>query len=348
MLEKVCRPQELQEIKHVPCARILETFTAEDFPSMLLVGAEGAGKRALLNAFMKHIFGRVPQYTPYTVEVNVSPSKRVEVEVLESEDALEVRATMHGSYDKKIVQRIAKDLSETQSIKNALSSEKKRAKMLIIPEGENLTQGAQMSLRRIMEQGASNFRIVIMSTTINGYIEAFKSRFLICRVPAMSPEHMQEVIERAVKIENVFIDEKKIKEIVRDSEGNARKAFALAEIVAHVGSSISATKWESDIDDIAKEIIRAPSIKGVAEARDKIYKILDKGIPGNIVLTLLTKKILQKEKSLEIASALLKYSGVFDARIGLGKKDIFHLEAFIARAASIYYKSNTSIHSKSK
>ncbi|KAI5185627.1 replication factor C subunit 3/5 [Nematocida homosporus] len=345
MLQEKYRPKTLDELKHLDCVAVLKTFAPSNFPSLILAGPNGSGKRTLLHALIKHFFDKEVHYMSYTTDIEVSASKTLEVSLLESDEAIEVRVGPHGYYDKKVLQKIAKDISETKSIKGLLLGDKRRAaKLLIIPDGEELSSGAQMALRRIMEQGAENFRLIILTTTTNTFIDAFKSRFLICRVPTISDMEINQLIGRILTAEQSTLPEDQIKSIVKESRGNLHKVMAKLELALHT-KKVGPFPWEESINALADTIILAPSIKSVVKARESIYGLLDKNIPGQAILSMLVLSLLQKEASVETAANLLKYASLFDSRLRAGTKDLFHLEAFVARAMAIY-GNNSSINNK--
>ncbi|OAG31792.1 replication factor C subunit 3/5 [Nematocida displodere] len=337
MLAERHRPATLDELSRLPCSAVLKAFNADSFPSVIFTGQEGAGKRTLLTAFIRHLFKKEIHYLSYTSEVEVSPSKTVEVEILESDECIETRMMGYGASDKKILQKIAKDISATKSIKGLLSSKNgHRTKVLIIPDGENLTQGAQMALRRIMEQGAHNFRIVILTSSVSNFIDAFKSRFLICRVPSMANPQMEECLSDALRAEGQKLAPGTLKEIVRTSRGNLRRAFALAELSVLADAPVTAVEWETIVEKLSTTIIYSPSIKEVVNARATLYSLLERPIPGSVILSALTEAILKQEERIKVAAEIANYAAQFDTRLRGGVKEIFHLEAFVARAMSIY------------
>ncbi|KAI5181339.1 replication factor C subunit 3/5 [Nematocida sp. AWRm80] len=339
MLQEKYKPRELQELEeYIPCVKLLRSFDVQTFPSVVFYGIEGAGKRTLLSALIKNLFGRSPVYMSYTSKIEVSSSKTLEVEILECEECIEVRVGGLGIYDKKVLQKIAKDISETRSIKGLLDTSKgpRSTKLLVIPDGENLSIGAQMALRRIMEIGASNFRLAILTTSINTFIDAFKSRFLLCRVPSLTDTQIEEVISKIVLSENQSLDQESIKEIVRESNGNLRKALALADISIHTQTQTLQLSWEESLINLAHTIITKPSVEEIAKAREVIYSVLERNVPGSEILKMLVMYLFKKEHSLETSSKITKYAAIFDSRLRQGTRELFHIEAFISTAMCIY------------
>ncbi|KAI5170680.1 replication factor C subunit 3/5 [Nematocida sp. LUAm3] len=332
--------RELEEMDELIWRKMFLSFDAQTYPNMILHGAEGTGKRMLLNSIMKHLFKRDPMYMAYTMEIDIGGTKK-EVDIIECEDAIEVRVAESGKGDKKVVQRIAQDLSQSKRISEVISEEKERkTRLMIIPDGEHLSHGAQMALRRIMEKGAARFRIIVLSISLSPFIDAFKSRFLLCRIPSLTDEKIFSFLKKAVTEEKKGFSDESIMEIVKKSSGNIQKAFSLLEASIHLGTSITLMQWEDEISDISKRIITSPSVREISAVREQIYKLLDRNIPGHIILSLLVENLLKREKSVETAEKLLQFASLFNMRLKSGNRDLFHIEAFVAQAMSIYGSSS--------
>jgi len=335
MLHEKYRPREIEEIAHVPCRKVLREFDAETFPSIILTGQEGSGKRTLLRAFMKRVFGSESCYKGYTAEIELGSSKTVEVELMENNESVEIKVSGYGQSDKKILQKIAKDISETKSIKSWIGAGQKRAKVLVISDGESLSQGAQMALRRIMEKGADNFRVVVMTTSTSTFIDAFKSRFLICRVPAMSDEEVAKRLEHVCAEEKKAVQPHLIAKIAKESKGNLNKALSILEMAMATEAPEIRMEWEEVLSEISAAICASPSINELVESRKKVYSALDSLVPGSEILLRLIQEVLEKETSVETAKSIAQYGSLFSARLSTGTRDLFHIEAFIARAMSL-------------
>ncbi|KAI5191795.1 replication factor C subunit 3/5 [Nematocida sp. AWRm77] len=342
MFQEKYRPSTLEEIEGVQCSRLLRGFDMESFPNIIFVGQEGAGKRTLFRAFVKHLFGKESAYSGHTMAIETSSSKTVDVDILESNECLEVRIEGYGQSDKKILQRLAKDISETKSIQGFFSGAQKnstKTKLLVVSDGEYITQGAQMALRRIMEQGAGNFRLVILTTSTSPFIDAFKSRFLVCRVPAKTDAQIEAVLTNVLAKEEKTLQRSAVLEIVEVSKGNLRKALSLLELSLCTDAPALVMGWEKALQRLSKTVRNSPSIGELVSARKTLYDMLESPVPGKEILSAVLRNLLASEASVERAKRLSEYAALFDARLSRGTKELFHIEAFVARAMSIYSNS---------
>lgn len=71
------------------------------------------------------------------------------------------------------------------------------------------------------------------------------------------------------------------------------------------------------------------------QARDMLYELLTNCIPADIIIQNLTRELM---KSLDdtLKNELIHWSAEYEHRIRLGSKDIFHLEAFVAKFMALY------------
>lgn len=345
MLQEKYRPQSLHDMDRIPSANILKSLHFNSISNLVLVGPEGAGKRTLFSAFLRHNFGSPPAFFSYTSVYEVSPSKSVEVDFLESKEVLEVKIEGLGMYDKKVLQKVASDISATKSIKNILNQNQNNnpngqtgtspPKILLISDGDHLSTGAQMALRRVLEKGASNFRLVLLTTSISHLIPAFKSRFLLCRVPSPTDTELAEIVCKIATEERGNISADSIQKIVSRANGNIRIALSLLELALHK-EPLSETPWDKIISEVAAGMRTIPTITYLIETRAKIYSLLDHQLPSNYILLSLMNGLLKKEKNIERARTICELAAKYTARMSAGTRDLFHIEAFIANSMVLY------------
>ncbi len=70
-------------------------------------------------------------------------------------------------------------------------------------------------------------------------------------------------------------------------------------------------------------------------AREKLYEVLINCIPAQTILKTLVMELLPTLDD-SIKGEVVTWAAFYEHRIALGSKEIFHLEAFIAKFMSIY------------
>lgn len=132
--------------------------------------------------------------------------------------------------------------------------------------------------------------------------------------------------------------------IARDSDRNLRRALLMLE-ACHVqrrdglvpDMPVPQTDWELYIKQLATDITREQSPQRLMAAREKLYELLVNCIPASVILSRLVKELLPcLDDSLK--QEILEWAAFYEHRMTTGSKEIFHLEAFIAKFMAVYKK----------
>jgi len=129
------------------------------------------------------------------------------------------------------------------------------------------------------------------------------------------------------------------------SDRNLRRALLMLEASkVQYGSNVlppdlipQMPDWEIYVTKLARDILQEQSPNRLINARDMLYELLTNCIPPDVIIQSLTRELM---KSLDdsLKHELAFWAAYYDHRIRIGSKDIFHLEAFVAKFMSIYKK----------
>jgi replication factor C subunit 3/5 len=72
-------------------------------------------------------------------------------------------------------------------------------------------------------------------------------------------------------------------------------------------------------------------------ARERLYELLINCIPAQVILKTMVMELLPMLDD-SIKADVVMWAAFYEHRISLGSKEIFHLEAFIAKFMAIYKK----------
>lgn len=100
---------------------------------------------------------------------------------------------------------------------------------------------------------------------------------------------------------------------------------------------IHKTDWEMFILQLARDITMEQSPQKLISAREKLYELLINCIPATLILKTLTMELIQNLDD-ELKYEVIEAAAFYEHRIAMGSKDIFHLEAFVAKFMTIYKK----------
>jgi len=238
-----------------------------------------------------------------------------------------------GNYDRVVVQDLLKEVAQTQQVDQ---SARQRFKVVVINEADHLTRDAQAALRRTMEKYSPNLRLILLANSTANIIAPIRSRTLLVRVAAPTEAEVCDVLRTTGKKEGWPEAEGLNKRIAKESGRNLRRALLMYEAVHAQNETVDnktpipPPDWESLVAQIADEIVAERTPAMILQARGKLYDLLSHCIPATTVLKTLTFKLIPKIDD-SLKADVIKWSAFYEHRIRLGSKQIFHLEAFVAK-----------------
>ena len=114
-------------------------------------------------------------------------------------------------------------------------------------------------------------------------------------------------------------------EIERDPNGGGLKADA----------PVLQTDWEVYIKQLAADVTRNQSPQHLLSAREKLYELLINCIPAEVIIKTLALELMRNLDD-SLKHEVVEAAAFYEHRIAMGSKDIFHLEAFLAKYMALY------------
>ncbi|EFJ13022.1 hypothetical protein SELMODRAFT_121188 [Selaginella moellendorffii] len=340
------RPHTLDEaIVHQEQAQRLKSLIAEgDCPHLLFYGPSGAGKKTLIMAFLRELFGAGAQQVQvenkaWKVEAG---TRKIDVELttVASNYHVELNPSDAGFQDRYVVQEIIKEMAMSRPLDLGVDIS---FKVLVLNEVDRLSKEAQHSLRRTMEKYSAACRLILCCTSASKVIEAVRSRCLNVRINAPSEDEITKVLQFVAKKEEIRLPPAFAGRIALHSNRNLRRAILSLEACKvqqypfTENQPVQTTDWEQYIVEIASDIVNEQSPKRLFIVRGKLYELLVNCIPPEIVLKRLLVELMKKLDS-ELKHEVCHWAAYHEHRMQLGQKAIFHLEAFVAKFMSVYKK----------
>lgn len=307
-----------------------------DCPHTLFYGPPGAGKKTLILALLREIYGvgveklRV-ECKPWKIQL---PSRTLEVEFTTVSSAfhVEMNPSDVGNNDRYVVQEIIKEMARNRPVG---TDGQRSFKVLVLNEVDRLTKEAQHSLRRTMEKYSAACRLVLCCTNVSKVIEPVRSRCLCVRVAAPTVDTVRDTLDKVAAAEGLVLPPRLAERIASGCERNLRRALLSLEAcrVAQYPFSddqqVAAPDWELYIQEIAGDILGEQSAKRLYLVRGKLYELLVNCIPPEVVLRRLTLELMKKLDD-ELKRSTAEAAAHYEHRLQEGSKAIFHLEAFVA------------------
>lgn len=341
------RPNTLNKLTYHPeiTEKLRGLAASEDLPHLLFYGPSGAGKKTRVMALLREMFG--PGVEKVKLEhrtFKTTSNKTIDLTTLGSNYHIECNPSDAGQNDRFIVQEVIKEIASHGNVQSASKS----FKVVVLAESERLSKQAQAGLRRTMEKFSGHCRLVLICNSISKITPPLRSRCLCIRIPAPEHEQVATAIVNIAKKEQSPCPIELARNISVAADRNLRRALLMAEACKVQHSPLTADQpvplpdWEIYIGKIAKEIMQEQSPNKLLQVRDMVYELLTNCIPADIIITTLAKELM-KQLDDQLKHELIYWAAFYEHRIQMGSKDIFHLEAFIAKFMSIYKRWIISI-----
>ncbi|WIA08571.1 hypothetical protein OEZ85_008000 [Tetradesmus obliquus] len=338
------RPHSLDkfELHKQIAANLKKLVVSGDFPHCLFYGPPGAGKKTLVVALLREVYGpgaeKIKVETrPWSIEL---PSRKLEVELttISSNYHVELNPSDVGNNDRYVVQEVIKELARNRPLDVAGN---KGFKVLLLSEVDRLSREAQQSLRRTMEKYSAGCRLIMVASNISKVMEPVRSRCLCVRVPGPSHAQIQEQLSLVARKEGLSVPVGLGERVALLSQRNLRRALLTLE-VAYVqhggldeGTKVQPPDWELYCMEIANDMLQEQSPKRLYQVRGKLYELLGNCIPPELMLRSLLSELLRKLDD-ELKVEVVKVAAFYEHRLQQGQKPIFHLEAFVAKFMALY------------
>ncbi|KAJ3094247.1 Subunit of heteropentameric Replication factor C (RF-C) [Physocladia obscura] len=341
------RPTTLERLDYHPhlTTQLKKMASVSDFPHLLVYGPSGAGKKTRIMAVLKELYGPSVEKLKIDVRTFVTPSNRkIEINIVSSNYHMEITPSDVGTQDRLVIQELIKEVAQTQQVD---TSAKKAFKVVIINEADTLSKDAQHALRRTMEKYMNNLRVILCTNSTSRIIGPIRSRCLLIRVSAPSPEEITKVLTKVAIKESFSLPDVFAAKIADACGGNLRRALLMLEAAKvkqfsvpalypfAVNDPIQLTDWENYIAETARAIVAEQTPKRLQEVRTRLYELLTHCISPELIMKTLMFEII-KLIDMGMVPDVIKMAADYEQSMRQGSKPIFHLEAFVAKFMAIY------------
>ncbi|MEM0354170.1 MAG: AAA family ATPase [Thermoplasmata archaeon] len=304
--------------------------SSEDVPHIIISGPPGAGKKTLVNFFLESLYDSdVNVLSRIKYNINGSSIKK-EVEIMQSNYHIIIEPTS-TNHDKYVLQEIIKQYAMHRSFE--IFRTRRKFKVIVIYNIENLAINSQAALRRTMELYAKTCRFVMVCNNLSKIFDPLRSRCRIFCVPLPSKSDIYKVISYISIMENIKLKAEEIEIILENCNGNLKKAIWILD-AKRFNSNIRITLDEV-FDMIVKLILTIRNRKNIAkifddEIRTNIYNILITNIKGSEIITTLMEKLICSIDNNEINARIIQHASRAEYNLVHGRRDIIHIDYFIS------------------
>lgn len=131
--------------------------------------------------------------------------------------------------------------------------------------------------------------------------------------------------------------------IAEKSDRNLRRALLMCEACKVEqypfveNQNITEPDWLLFLRMVARKASEDQSIQRLAMIRGHLYELLIHGIPSNIIFKTLVDELV-KNCDMQLKTKVIEQAAFYEQRLQLGNKEIYHLEAFMAKFMCLYKK----------
>lgn len=355
------RPNTLEKLTVHPQLTDRLSSLAQDgeIPHLLFYGPPGAGKKTRIMALLRQNFGPGVEKLRLEHRDFKTPSNAtVELTTVASNYHIEMCPGDAGNNDRFVVQDIIKEIAQNNPLNLAGKGAAAEGggggggrptfKVVLLMEVDRLSRQAQAALRRTMEKYTSSCRLILCCTSPSKVIEPVRSRCLGVRVPAPSLDAIGGVLTEVCRRESLALPPALAARVAQASGRNLRRAVLMLEACRvrqypfTEDQEVAYMDWEIYISNLARDITSEQSPQRLLAVRGKLYNLLANCIPADVILETLTRELM-KTLDDELKHEVAYWAAHYEHSLATGSKEIYHLEAFVAKFMSIYKRFMISL-----
>lgn len=355
------RPRDLSKLDfHKEQANDLKRLCEQqDFPHLMFFGNSGSGKKTRIMCILKELYGASAERLRHETMTFTTPSnKKIDIMTVSSNYHIEckllkfskhllikhillVNPSDAGIYDRVVITDIIKQIAQTNIVD---VNGQRDFRVIVLSEVDELTKDAQHALRRTMEKYVATCRLILCVNSTSRVIPAIKSRCLGIRVPAPSYEDIVNILNHICQKEGLQLPVELAQSIAEKSERNLRRAILMLEACKvqkypfTKNQEVPEIDWQKFLNETGNQIVREQTPQQLEKVRDRIYELISQGIPPDLIFKSLVQ-VLTTKCDVDLKAMTYDYASLYEFRMQMGNKQIYHIEAFIAHFMSAYKKS---------
>jgi replication factor C subunit 3/5 len=306
-----------------------------NIPHMIIKGYEGSGRKTFANLYIQSKYHVDHLYLRHQILDIKNGSKNIDLQMLYSDYHYQIDPSIHGVYDRLIIQVFIKDILQTRPISRIPYH------IVIINNADHLTIETQQSLRRTLEKNVANCRFIFIVGQDSTLIESLVSRCVQIRLAAPTTQHVTQVLSKICLGENIKADLRQLEQIAVRSQRNLSKAVNWLQMIQLNQPNVLLENnvipfediniGDQYISDLVIELISTRTPQNILKLRGLLFDLLVQCIEPIKIMKQIFQQILthleqthgSDVKKHQLVQILVKYENTLKH----GSKPIYHLEA---------------------
>lgn len=319
-------------------AKLKMMSTDNSIPHIIFHGCPGAGKKTMINIFLKMIYGNSISElftTAYSITGSGNKTKKETVQYSDHHIIINPTGT---NFDRYIVHEIVKKYAGTKTIELTQNPNSK-FKTIQISNLDKLSHSAQTALRRMIEVNASICRFIMWCDNLSNVIGPLKSRCVCVRIPRpQSNELFAYLTYVSLKYKKFDPKLKDLVDIVKYSNNNIKRALWCLQM--HIYGYDYKSHYDDAINHIVKIIISSDLTK-IEDARDIFFNIWITNYESVVIIRDIVKKIISLNSLNEICKTnIIVKTSEIEYNLLRSRRKIIQFDDFVTSVMLMMKKYN--------
>ena len=167
-----------------------------------------------------------------------------------------------------------------------------------------------------------------------------RSRCLGIRMPAPSQQEIMGILTATCGKEGLVLPLPVAAKVAAQSGRNLRRALLMLEALKvqaypfNPAAPVAQMDWERYCGLVAADILKEQSPRQLLVVRTKLYDLLVNCVPADVIIKRVLAGLVEKMLAAGLEGMkheVTLWAAHYEHRLQLGNKELFHIEAFVAR-----------------
>ncbi|XP_034709847.1 uncharacterized protein LOC117932681 [Vitis riparia] len=301
--------------------QLQDLVKVEQHPHFIFEGLAGVGKKTMISAFLREVFGHDRVQTreeckEFYLKGESIRSIRVNVKV--SCHHIEVNLSDLKGYEKQVIVQLIHETGNNRANKAVRVNQEVQCNQdnryaIVLYEAEKLSTEAVLYFKWLLDKYEGH-NMVFFSCSDTSKLQPIKSLCTMIQLLPPSDEEIVEVLEFIAKQESINLPRELAEKIVGNSKNNLRQAIRSFEATWKFKYPFEEdqeirTGWEDDIARIAKNIIEEQTPKQLYNIRGKLQKLTEHNVASEFIYKTL---VAQLKMQLNCSYLQIRFDSIFD------------------------------------
>eukprot|EP01101_Sappina_pedata_P002955 TRINITY_DN13164_c0_g1_i1.p1 TRINITY_DN13164_c0_g1~~TRINITY_DN13164_c0_g1_i1.p1 ORF type:complete len:354 (+),score=96.99 TRINITY_DN13164_c0_g1_i1:76-1062(+) len=301
-------------------SRLLVVSEEGNMPNIIISGPPGTGKTTSILCLARSLLGDC--YSEAVLELNASDDRGIDV----------IRNRIKMFAQKKV------------------SLPPGRHKIVLLDEADNMTDGAQQALRRIMELYSNTTRFALACNTSTKIIEPIQSRCAILRFSRVPETQMLQRLLEIVRAESVPYSDEGIEAIMFTAEGDMRHAVNSLQATFSGFGYVNPENVFKVCDQphplVLKKVVKNCIKANLTKAHANMSSLWNEGYSAQDIISTFFKVVQNYEMQEYLKLEFLKEFGFTHMKILNGLGSLLQLAGLLSRLCALGQRTSNIIGSQ--